>query len=70
VNIITNPISSTVFHIMLFFHDLGFEEWWAYVKVTPGDNNILLFSNGISGLTAYIPDDGHCASNSTLEQLV
>ena len=43
------------------------KEWWAYVIVTPEDNNNIVFNNGNSkGLTACIPNGGHCAPNSTL----
>ena len=41
-------------------------EWWAYVTVTPDDNNITVLSKGSSkGLIASIPIGGHWAPNST-----
>ena len=43
------------------------KEWWAYVIVTPEDNNNIVFNKGNSnGFTACIPKGGHCAPNSTL----
>ena len=42
-------------------------EWWAYVTVTPLDNNITVLSKGNSkGLIASIPIGGHWAPNSTV----
>ena len=42
-------------------------EWWAYVTVTPEDNNIIVLSNGNSkGLIASIPIGGQCAPISTV----
>ena len=42
-------------------------EWWAYVTVTPEDNNITVFNNGNSnGLIASIPAGGHEAPISTV----
>ena len=41
------------------------KEWWAYVTVTPLDNNITVLSKGNSkGLMASIPIGGHWAPNS------
>jgi len=35
-------------------------EWWAYVTVTPEDNNIIVFNKGNSkGFIACIPNGGH-----------
>ena len=43
------------------------KEWWAYVTVTPDDNNITVFNKGNSkGFIAWIPIGGHCAPNSIL----
>ena len=43
------------------------KEWWAYVTVTPDDNNITVFNKGSSnGLIASIPSGGHWAPNSTV----
>jgi len=43
------------------------KEWWAYVTVTPLDNNITVLSKGNSkGLIASIPIGGHWAPNSTV----
>jgi len=42
-------------------------EWWAYVTVTPEDNNKTVYNKGNSkGLIACIPIGGHWAPNSTL----
>jgi hypothetical protein len=43
------------------------KEWWAYVTVTPLDNNIIVLSKGNSkGFIASIPIGGHWAPNSTV----
>jgi hypothetical protein len=43
------------------------KEWWAYVTVTPDDNNITVFNKGNSkGFIDWIPIGGHCAPNSML----
>ena len=35
-------------------------EWWAYVTVTPEDNNITVFNKGnSSGFIAWVPIGGH-----------
>jgi hypothetical protein len=66
VNIIANTIVTTVPYNAPFLLPC-INEWWAYVIVTPDDNNIIVFNNGNSkGFTACIPNGGHCAPNSTL----
>lgn len=36
------------------------KEWWAYVTVTPDDNNTAVFSKGIeNGFNGQIPVGGH-----------
>ena len=40
-------------------------QWWAYVMVTPDDNNIMVFNRGSSkGFIDCIPLGGHCEPNS------
>ena len=66
VNITANTtVATNPYKVPLLFPCI--KEWWAYVTVTPDDNNITVLSKGYSkGLIASIPIGGHWAPNSTV----